>query len=175
MIYELRVTLLDVGIPVWRDLQMDSDATFSDLHFALQSAFNWLDIEPHHFIVSQSKAAIDEDGYLKDHFQKEGDTVVYTYNFDTDWKHEIVLRKILEPNPETVYPICVGAENLAPDEDHTRAEILDGTIHLAYKDSKEIIASINEELSYLHSEAFDSDEDSEDDWEDEWEDDGGHP
>ncbi|CZR01632.1 pRiA4b ORF-3-like protein [Trichococcus flocculiformis] len=40
MMFELRITLLDVGIPVWRDIQLDDDTTFSDLHFILQSAFN---------------------------------------------------------------------------------------------------------------------------------------
>ncbi|HBQ62587.1 MAG TPA: hypothetical protein DD651_03680, partial [Trichococcus sp.] len=38
MMFELRITLLDVGIPVWRDIQLDDDTTFSDLHFILQSA-----------------------------------------------------------------------------------------------------------------------------------------
>lgn len=175
MIYELRVTLLDVGVPVWRDLQVDSDSTFSNLHFALQSAFNWLDIEPHGFTISKSKATIADASQLKDHFQNEGDVIVYTYNFDTNWEHEIVLQNIMEPDPDIVYPICSNAENWAPDEDHTRSELLDGTIRLGQKDSKEIIVSINEELSYLHSEDFDSGEDSEDDWEDDWEDDGGQP
>lgn len=175
MIYELRVTLLDVSVPVWRDLQVDSNSTFSDLHFALQSAFNWLDIEQHGFTVPKAKAAIADASQLKDHFQTEGDVIVYTYNFDTNWEHEIVLQNIVEPDPDIVYPICSNAENWAPDEDHTRSEILDGTIHLGQKDSKEIILSINEELSYLHSEDFDAGEDSEEDWEDDWEDDGGQP
>ena len=57
MIYEFRITLLDVGVPVWRDIQIDDESSFSDLHFVIQAAFNWLDFQLHQFevIVSEGK------------------------------------------------------------------------------------------------------------------------
>ncbi|CZR01446.1 plasmid pria4b orf3 [Trichococcus palustris] len=177
MIYEFRITLLDVGVPVWRDIQIDDGSSFSDLHFAIQAAFNWLDFQLHQFelIVSEGKkiapilleslddedehfepdeAEIEEYHPLRDYFQKQGDTAVYTYNFEEKWEHEIVLTKIVAPAEDTVYPICTGAENLAPEEEHTRKAIRKKKIKLAYENSEEIVASINLEFAFLTNTDF---------------------
>lgn len=176
MIYEFRITLLDVGVPVWRNVQIEDESSFSDLHFVIQSAFNWLDFQLHQFemIVSEGKkiapilleplddgdddplgysetekAEIEEDHRLRDYFQKKGDTAVYTYNLEEKWEHEIVLTNIVEPAEDAVYPICTGAENLAPEEEHTRKAIRKKKINLAYENSDEIVASINSEFAFL--------------------------
>ena len=101
---------------------------------------------------------------------------------EENWEHEIVLQKAFEAKADVLYPRCVRAENLAPEEDHTRLDITDGTLDLAYKDSGEIAKAINEELAYLNVSGLGEglpglDEDewiALDDDEDEWEDDGGH-
>lgn len=54
MIYELKVTLKDVGIPVWRKLQIDGSTTFRDFHRILQAAFNWYDIQLYSFFVNKT-------------------------------------------------------------------------------------------------------------------------
>ncbi|MGA9518156.1 MAG: plasmid pRiA4b ORF-3 family protein [Trichococcus sp.] len=183
MMFELRITLLDVGIPVWRDIQLDDDTTFSDLHFILQSAFNWSDLHPHTFkFASPHKDTLAETDRLRDHIQGKDDKIIYTYNMEENWEHEIVLQKAFEAKADVLYPRCVRAENLAPEEDHTRLDITDGTLDLAYTDSGEIAKAINEELAYLNVSGLGEglpglDEDewiALDDDEDEWEDDGGH-
>lgn len=179
MIYEFRITLLDVGVPVWRDIQIDDGSSFSDLHFVIQAAFNWLDFQLHQFevIVSEGKkiapilleplddgdehfepdeAEIEENQRLRDYFQKKGDTAVYTYNFEEKWEHEIVLTKIVEPAEDAVYPICTGAENLAPEEEHTRKAIRKKKINLAYENPEEIVASINSEFAFLTNADFEN-------------------
>ncbi|MGI2326946.1 plasmid pRiA4b ORF-3 family protein [Planococcus sp. YIM B11945] len=130
MIYQFKVTLKDVKPPVWRRLQVDSEMSFYDFHYVLQSSFGWTD--SHLPMLNVIKAngrkvsnveisrteeefgiytmdALDEGKeFLKDWFTVEKDQMLYTYDFGDDWEHDIVLEKKLEPSQGTEYPRCVG-------------------------------------------------------------------
>ena len=54
MIYQIKVTLKDVGLPVWRRLLVHSDTTFEDLHYILMAAFDWAGYHLHEFDVRRS-------------------------------------------------------------------------------------------------------------------------
>ena len=41
----------------------------------------------------------------------------YTYDMGDDWEHEILVEKILPPDPELVYPICIKGKGACPPED----------------------------------------------------------
>ncbi|MFA9457378.1 plasmid pRiA4b ORF-3 family protein [Halalkalibacter sp. AB-rgal2] len=58
-----------------------------------------------------------ENERLKTHFKKEKDRCIYTYDLGEDWQHEIILEKIVQPQPEIEYPYCVKAMRAAPGED----------------------------------------------------------
>ena len=55
MIYEFKVTLKDVGTLVWRVIQMDSNATFYDLHRVLQVVFDWDNYHLHSFFCEENE------------------------------------------------------------------------------------------------------------------------
>ena len=40
-VFEFKVTLRDTDPPVWRQFRLHADATFGDLHAAIQDAFGW--------------------------------------------------------------------------------------------------------------------------------------
>lgn len=61
---------------------------------------------------------------LSDWLRLEKDKITYTYDFGDDWKHLIVLEKILAPEAGVQYPRCVKVRHLAPEED-SRGEWLD--------------------------------------------------
>jgi Plasmid pRiA4b ORF-3-like protein len=42
---------------------------------------------------------------------------VYTYDMGDDWEHEILVEKILPPDPQIVYPICLKGKGACPPED----------------------------------------------------------
>ena len=42
---------------------------------------------------------------------------VYEYDFGDSWQHEIVLEKILEPEPNVAYPRCIEGARACPPED----------------------------------------------------------
>lgn len=55
MIYEFRLALRDVGIPVWRDVLVDSTESFYDFNIHIQTLFGWSDMFEHSFEITRSR------------------------------------------------------------------------------------------------------------------------
>ena len=173
-IYSFKITLENVGVPVWRKVQVNSSSTFLELHKIIQILFDWQDDHLHEFRIQKSNGIRqknvviesdeeasspfdslffdDEQTYLSeteerlhDHFLVEKDQARYTYDFGDDWQHKIVLEKILEPAEGTTYPICTAAKNDAPYED-SRYEVITGSLSLLNSNAKGIVADVNGEL-----------------------------
>ena len=173
-IYSFKITLENVGVPVWRKVQVNSSSTFLELHKIIQILFDWQDDHLHEFRIQKSNGIRqknvviesdeeasspfdslffdDEQTYLSeteerlhDHFLVEKDQARYTYDFGDDWQHKIVLEKILEPAEGTTYPICTAAKNDAHYED-SRYEVITGSLSLLNSNAKGIIADVNGEL-----------------------------
>ena len=173
-IYSFKITLENVGVPVWRKVQVNSASTFLELHKIIQILFDWQEDHLHDFRVQKSngirqKNVIiesdeeasapfdslffdDEQTYLSeteerlhDHFLVEKDQARYTYDFGDDWQHKIVLEKIIAPAEGTTYPLCTAAKNDAPYED-SRYEVITGSLSLLNSNAKGIVADVNGEL-----------------------------
>jgi Plasmid pRiA4b ORF-3-like protein len=43
--------------------------------------------------------------------------VVYSYDFGDDWRHDIVVEKVIQAEPGVAYPRCTGGRRDAPPED----------------------------------------------------------
>jgi len=54
MIYEFRVAVRDIGLPIWRDIQVDSEETFYDFNSIIQAAFSWSGFFEHRFEITRS-------------------------------------------------------------------------------------------------------------------------
>lgn len=134
MIYQLKATLQDTRPPIWRRLHVHADISFAQLHHILQIAFEWDNTHLHEFAVGKGgyRVAIGVPEYdvgwadfydeetvcLTDWFVQVKDSCQYTYDFGDDWKHLIVLEKILPEQAGTDYPLCVKARRDAPEEDN---------------------------------------------------------
>lgn len=54
MIFQFKIALLDVGVPVWRRVQVNSHSTFQELHEVIQVSFDWYDSHLHNFSIRKS-------------------------------------------------------------------------------------------------------------------------
>jgi len=79
---------------------------------------------------------------IVDHLTKEGQKVLYVYDFGDDWGHEIILEKIFPDQPEGQYPVCLEGERHCPPEDcggiygyQRILEIIATKSHPEYKDT----------------------------------------
>jgi hypothetical protein len=127
-IHQLKVTLRNIKPPIWRTLQVRSDMTLAELHEVLQVAFGWSDYHLHQFIAAGVTYGIEDPDWpmgvedenavtLAEVLPEVKSKMIYEYDFGDDWRHEIVLQKILEPEAGVSYPVCIKGKRNAPPED----------------------------------------------------------
>ena len=128
-IYELKVTLVGIDPPVWRRIQAPSTILLRCLHEALQVAMGWTNSHLHQFEKSGKLWGVPGDDEFEDRdvldesktpvaavLRSEGDSMVYVYDFGDDWRHEVVLEKIVQ-SEVPMKPICLAGERHCPPED----------------------------------------------------------
>lgn len=147
------------------------DISLFELHEIIQIAFEWAGMHLHCFEprktnglnLSDRRISIgvqDEDDIdlfeydyeeveekLSDWLIKEKDKLVYIYDFGDDWRHDIILEKVLQPEAGKSYPFCVKAMR-APAKEYRgvfgyESEEVDG---------KELRLEINEALQHIAKE-----------------------
>lgn len=130
MVYQFKITLLEIKPPVWRRIQVPETYTFWDLHVAIQDAMGWLDSHLHGFdikdprdgeIISIGMPASDTppgwEEKIADYFNMDNDLAGYTYDFGDSWEHKIQLEKILPREKGVKYPRCIKGKRACPPED----------------------------------------------------------
>jgi hypothetical protein len=129
-IYQIKITLEGSKPPIWRRLLVPGDVTLADLHDIIQIAFGWEDYHLHQFMVGGRYFGVpnpDYDDYVDMHDEQdvtlgriiagEGFSFHYEYDFGDDWRHQVLVEKILAPEPGRDYPVCVTGRRACPPED----------------------------------------------------------
>jgi len=126
--FDFEVSLARIDPRIWRRFLLERDATFLDLHWAIQDAGGWENC--HLFSFRASPRARDEiagEGRsdfgpparrvpLSAHFAKRGDRCVYVYDFGDGWEHRVRLRGVTEL-PETFHRRLLDGARAFPLED----------------------------------------------------------
>ncbi|MGH8887068.1 MAG: plasmid pRiA4b ORF-3 family protein [Egibacteraceae bacterium] len=126
--YEFDIALEEVEPRIWRRLQLPADATFLDLHDAIQDACGW---QNYHLFAfrdeyGESIAGIPDDEWgepdpdaakvlVADFFESER-RCLYEYDFGDSWVHEVELRRIVESSERFERRLLDGARAF-PSED----------------------------------------------------------
>jgi hypothetical protein len=133
-IYQIKVTLLGTKPPIWRRLLVPSSLTLAQLHDVLQTAMGWAGGHMHEFRAGDRHFGIPdpEDRSMgMPHVENEritrlskvlwrpGAKLIYTYDFGDNWKHAVVLEKLLPSSidPDLKYPICIDGKLACPPDD----------------------------------------------------------
>ena len=127
-IYQLKVTLKHSKPPIWRRIQVRADVTLYDLHEIIQIAMGWTDSHLHQFMANDVyygepnpdfgfDVANERRVRLHQLVSEVKDKILYEYDFGDGWEHEIVLEKVLEPEPKERYPRCISGRRQCPPED----------------------------------------------------------
>jgi hypothetical protein len=124
LICQLKITLTGVSPACWRRVLVPADSSLYDLHRVIQAAMRWDDDHLHAFTVGRIRYGdpgydmSDEDGLtVGEAFTRSRKTIGYTYDFGDDWRHDIVLEKTVDVQPDTAYPVCVAGSGAVPVED----------------------------------------------------------
>ena len=127
-VHRVKVSLYGAKPPVWRRLEIPSAMPLNLVHALLQIAFDWHDYHLHVFetVCGQfSSPDLDDWAERQDEATAalaqvagaERAKVVYCYDFGDDWRHDIVVEKIIPAEPGVAYPRCTGGRRDGPPED----------------------------------------------------------
>ena len=135
-VHQFKVVLDDVSPPIWRRIQLPSEATFWDLHCAINDAMGWEDAHLHEFNIGGKRnpqrigipmeddmpvgddpGRADWDVPITTCFGKPGATGRYLYDFGDGWSHTVTLEAILSREPKVKYPRCLDGARACPPED----------------------------------------------------------
>ncbi len=127
-VYQLKITLRNSQPPIWRRVLVPGKFSLYQLHEVIQIAMGWMGGHLHQFHIDGDyygiphpddwESVIDERHHaLSKIAQEEKRRFVYEYDFGDSWEHEILVEKILPPEPGVKYPICIKGKRACPPED----------------------------------------------------------
>ena len=160
MIYQFKVSLMEIEPTIWRRIQVPAKYSFWDLHVAIQDAMGWLDYHLHAFrfrpkhkrkTINIGIPGDEWDGEtttpgweipMSRHFTELGQIIEYEYDFGDGWNHEVLFEAILLKEKGIHYPKCVGGERACPPEDcggipgyYSLLEVLQDPTHPDYEEN----------------------------------------
>ena len=106
-VYQLKATILGTKPAVWRRVVVPEDIRLSELHQVLQAAFGWWNCHLHEFESHGTRYGSDDhdDGWGDPPGDERrtrlrtitgpGSSFLYLYDFGDDWRHRIVVEKVL--------------------------------------------------------------------------------
>ncbi|MEU8797743.1 DUF6398 domain-containing protein [Spirillospora sp. NPDC048819] len=122
-IHRIKITLLEMPVPVWRAVEVPADITLADLYGVIQKAMGW-ELNYHLHVFESARGRFGEpDPELKiqDAASVTLDEVAprfeYLYDFGDNWRHTIVVEETFTAEPDTRYPRVAGGAGACPPED----------------------------------------------------------
>jgi len=155
MVYKIKVILLEMNPPIWRQFVVPSSVTLHRLHLILQDVMGWTNSHLYRFQFGTKEYAEpdpDNEFYELDFknsrrtklwqvVTKKGSTFQYEYDFGDSWTHMLLVESIFEGESGKQYPVCLAGERACPPEDcggtHGYAELLEiikNPYHEQYQD-----------------------------------------
>ena len=125
-IYQIKVTFRGVRPPIWRRIQVSDNFTLAKLHGIIQVVMGWDDDHLHVFtweglnygdpdpeLGFRSEARVR----LSQLHLEQKSRIRYEYDFGDSWEHDLLVEKILPPEPGVIYPRCLAGKRACPPED----------------------------------------------------------
>ena len=134
-VYQFKITLKRIRPPIWRRIQVPETYTFHDLHVAIQDVMGWEGYHLHEFMMADPVTGLemhigtpsedfdfqeilhDQKEMIARYFTMEKQSAEYTYDFGDDWKHKVLLEKILPKDEDATYPVCIKRKRACPPDD----------------------------------------------------------
>jgi hypothetical protein len=126
-VYQLKVTIMDTRPPVWRRVVVPADMTLARLHDVFQAAFGWWDCHLHEFEIGGVRYGVDDgEGWEPPDDERRtrladvavaGSSFVYVYDFGDNWRHKVVVEKVVPTERGVRYPLCTDGRRAGPPED----------------------------------------------------------
>ena len=130
MIYQLKITMMNIEPPIWRRVLVDGESSLGDLHFLFQIVMGWTNSHGHEFRIGDSCYGTDDPGFdeFSEDLQDEelftleqaapfvGVEFLYEYDLGDSWVHQVRVEEIKEPETNAFKPRCLAGERSCPPE-----------------------------------------------------------
>ena len=122
-VLQVKAWLVGISPMVWRRVLVPATFTLRELHGVIQVAMGWEDI---HLYVFQLRAArygswelsaSSPDVTLADLRFRKGARLIYEYDLNIPWRHEVRIEARPELDARKTYPFCTGGGGACPPED----------------------------------------------------------
>ena len=122
-VLQVKVWLVGISPMVWRRVLVPATYTLRELHGVIQVAMGWDGI---HLYVFRLRAArygswelstSSPDVTLADLRFRKGARLIYEYDRNIPWRHEVRIEDRLEREARKTYPACTGGDGACPPED----------------------------------------------------------
>jgi hypothetical protein len=151
-LFQLKITLIGIDPPIWRRVQVPSPISLCCLHSAFQVVMGWTDSHLHQFEKDGKNWGVPEWEFdlidesrtqLAKVLRSEGESMTYLYDFGDNWRHEVMLEKIIPATTASKTPVCLGGDRRCPREDVSGVlgyqEFLDAITDPAHKDYERLV------------------------------------
>lgn len=124
-ILKLRISLDEIEPEIYREVLVDKEITYHDLHMVIQKVFGWEDYHLYEFNVEGDRIGDLENDEFGDITYDSKITPIfsdkkvfyYEYDFGDSWEHTVKIVEELEADPNMDYPVCIGGKRACPPED----------------------------------------------------------
>ena len=127
--YDFKVTLHGSSPKIWRRFLLHPDATFEDLHDAIQDSFGWHSAHLWHFGtdawggtklaasgIMPGEEPVARDTRLSEFFE-DNQRCVYVYDYGDEWQHDVLRYKRRVELDDVFWRRLQGGEEPGPPED----------------------------------------------------------
>lgn len=176
-IFKFRV-IVDTEEDVFRDIEIETDATFEDLHRAILDAFDFEEGEMASFYMSSEtwekglEIPLTEMGSevklsmkstkLEEMAKHPADKILYVYDFLKMWIFYVELIEIKKDLPSTIYPRVALVYGDAPSQDSKEMELFGeefsedefNEMHGSTDDAEEADDMFEEEKEFFDTDEF---------------------
>jgi tRNA (cmo5U34)-methyltransferase len=126
-VYQCKVSLKGLIPAIWRRIQVAGDTRLDEFHRILQTVMGWGNYHLYQFIIdgivygepAGLGPAVTPASEIKLNqvVQAKGQKFIYIYDLADDWQHVIKIEKILPPEPDVYYPVCLAGQRACPPEE----------------------------------------------------------
>jgi Plasmid pRiA4b ORF-3-like protein len=122
-VLQVKVWLVGISPMVWRRVLVPASFTLRELHGVIQVTMGWEGIHLYAFRLRAARygswelSASSPDVTLADLRFRKGARVIYEYDLNIPWRHEVRIEDRLEREARKTYPVCTGGDGACPPED----------------------------------------------------------
>jgi hypothetical protein len=128
-IYQLRIELCYTDPVIWRQLLVPGSLKLSRLHAVLQVVMGWEGGHLHEFVIGDTRygepdpdfssdlPCVDETKVTLAKALGARKSFIYLYDYGDDWEHRVKVEKVLPPDMDLPWPLCLDGRHACPPED----------------------------------------------------------